>query len=510
MPINCRHFDWINAPPSDLDFVLGFFIISLVPAADKRALGTRYTPDSLKQLKTGLQNILKFFLKRKEKVEDLTFFMGLYTAKRNKYAVVPQENIQGDRKRKMIISTDQELRDRFLTKPADDVAEPEELLLIVGTILLESDISRGTAVLGQIRRSFVSIKADGEGKHYIVVKGNARRKTNNGNSKKYKPMNFKIMGELEVKAIKKLLDTLPSVGCHNCTLSTPARTVGENSNCVCDHIFLKQRDLLHWRKTDKVWFARQKWSDNKLEKLTAMVSMKAGTAKVYSNGSIRPSNMTSLTMTGMSSDQLAHSFGLQQNYGQQEKYKRLGEMMNDDQKRMATMVNTASGRKFLRGGTNEFGSVQQKKDLQPNIYSRFKGLMEGLEEDETDMEEEEGETYDDLEKILEQDIHEVEEGNSEVKSVGKDIDKVHKVGDKVFGKIYGFPPWPAELIETNAPPGKMTVVFVDGSVGRNATTLTFNEENFIKLVKTSKFKKTGSGSKASFLADCKCWGLSLS
>ena len=133
---------------------------------------------------------------------------------------------------------------------------------------------------------------------------------------------------------------------------------------------------------------------------------------------------------------------------------------------------------------------------------------------------EEEESYDDLEEGLGQhefkesegfeDIHQVEEGYSEVKSVGKDIDKVHKVGDKVFGKIYGFPPWPAELIETNAPPGKMTVVFVDGSVGRNATTLTFNEENFIKLVKTSKFKKTGSGSKASFLADCKCWGLSLS
>ena len=114
-----------------MDFVLGFFIISLVPAADQRALGTRYTPDSLKQLKTGLQNTLKFFLKRKEKVEDLTFFMGLYTAKRNKYAVVPQENVQGDRKRKMIVPTDQELRDRFLTKPVDDVAEPEELLLIV-------------------------------------------------------------------------------------------------------------------------------------------------------------------------------------------------------------------------------------------------------------------------------------------------------------------------------------------------------------------------------------------
>ena len=80
---------------------------------------------------------------------------------------------------------------------------------------------------------------------------------------------------------------------------------------------------------------------------------------------------------------------------------------------------------------------------------------------------EEEESYDDLEEGLGQhefkesegfeDIHQVEEGDSEVKSVGavgKDIDKGHKVGDNVFGKIYGFPPWPAELIETNPPPGK--------------------------------------------------------
>ena len=145
-----------------------------------------------------------------------------------------------------------------------------------------------------------------------------------------------------------------------------------------------------------------------------------------------------------------------------QKYKRLWEMMNNDQKRMATMVNTASGRKFLRGGINEFGSVRQKKDLQQNIYSRFKGLMEGVEGDETVMEEEE--SYDDLEEGLGQhefkesegfeDIHQVEEGDSEVKSVGavgKDIDKGHKVGENVFGKIDGFPPWLAELLETNPP-----------------------------------------------------------
>ena len=301
-----------------MDFVLGYFIITLAPSADKRALGTRFTPDSLKQLKTGIQNLLKFFLKRKEKVEDFTFFMGLYVAKRNKYAIVPQESVQGDRKRKLIQPSDQELRDKFLAQPVEEVSEPEDLLLIVGTALLEADMGRGTSVLLQIRRSFISVKADEEGKHFVAVKGNLRRKTNNGNSSKFKPMNFKISSELEVKAIKKLLDTLPSVGCNNCVHSTPPRAVGEDSKCVCDSLFLRQRELLHWRKTDKVWYTRQAWSENKLDQLTASVSKKAGTAKVYTNGSIRPSNMTSLTMTGMSSDQLAHFFNLQKDHWQQE------------------------------------------------------------------------------------------------------------------------------------------------------------------------------------------------
>ena len=77
----------------------------------------------------------------------------------------------------------------------------------------------------------------------------------------------------------------------------------------------------------------------------------------------------------------------------------------------------------------------------------------------------------------------------------------------MFGKIYGFPPWPAELVDINPSNGKGTVVFVDGSVGRNATTLAFNRENFMKMVKTSKFKKTGSGSKARVLDDCKSLGM---
>ena len=177
---------------------------------------------------------------------------------------------------------------------------------------------------------------------------------------------------------------------------------------------------------------------------------------------------------------------------------------------------TASGRNFLRGGINEFGSVQQKKSLKPNMYARFKGLMEGQGEDRVVTEEKdegvgvEKENYDDnLEERAERD--DVREGLEEVPSVvvkAKDDTEVLQVGEKVFGKIYGFPPWPAELVDINPSNGKGTVVFVDGSVGRNATTLAFNRENFMKMVKTSKFKKTGSGSKARFLDDCKSLGMS--
>jgi hypothetical protein len=43
-----KHFDWITATSKQVDLVLGFFIISLVPASDGKAMGTRYTPDTLK------------------------------------------------------------------------------------------------------------------------------------------------------------------------------------------------------------------------------------------------------------------------------------------------------------------------------------------------------------------------------------------------------------------------------------------------------------------------------
>ena len=69
---------------------------------------------------------------------------------------------------------------------------PEDLSLIVGSNLLEVDVSRGTAVLKQIRRQFISVQNDEEGKAMVVVRGNVRRKTNAGISKHYKPMDLKV------------------------------------------------------------------------------------------------------------------------------------------------------------------------------------------------------------------------------------------------------------------------------------------------------------------------------
>ena len=172
-------------------------------------------------------------------------------------------------------------------------------------------------------------------------------------------MNFLVRGQYEVAAIRKLLDTLPPVGCAYCSLAEPAKVLGADPSCVCNHLFLTQRSVLKWRSTDKVWFARSKWSDERLQNLTAMVCKEAGTKKAYSNGSIRPTNLTSMAMTGLTPGQMTESFQLQTTYNEQEKYKRIGELMTAEEKRVATVINTASGRNALRGLGNEFGNYSR-------------------------------------------------------------------------------------------------------------------------------------------------------
>ena len=82
-------------------------MLRIVPTTDKRSLCTRFMPESLKQMKKAIQNVLTHMLKKKEKLGRFQ----ICHSKRNKYAEVPQERTQGDRKRKMIVPEDQVLSD---------------------------------------------------------------------------------------------------------------------------------------------------------------------------------------------------------------------------------------------------------------------------------------------------------------------------------------------------------------------------------------------------------------
>ena len=507
-----------------MDLVLGYFILSIVPCNDGRSLGSRFTPDSLKQLKTGLKNLLSFLLKRPDSIDDpsYTFFNGVYTAKRNKYATVPQENVQGDRKRVRITQDDMALRDVFLTQDVDSLKKPGDLCLIVGTALLEADIGRGTCVLRQIRRSYISLTNDETGNPMVNVKGNAVRKTMTGSSKEFKAMKFSIRGECEVSAIKKLLDTLPAVGCRFCIHSEPPKKVGLDSDCVCEHIFLQPRDLLNWRSTDKTWFVRSQWSEERLKNLTKNVSMEAGTSRVYTNGCIRPTNCTGLALTGLTPDQIAHSFNLQKNLNQQEKYKREGEMMTAEEKRIATMVNTASGRTALRGLGNKFGPLTLQVNDERKIYEKFNKVIKGGQNKEMEeaQNEVESDVMENVPQLDEKQRKQKKRSGEDISGTGRKVpkkssayedkelgeDNNENVPLKVFAKIRGFPFWPAEVMEMGEG-GTGKVRFQDGQIGVDAILADFTQENLKKFL-GENFKKKKK-LKLLFLKESGIWGLGV-
>ena len=81
-------------------------------------------------------------------------------------------------------------------------------------------------------------------------------------------------------------------------------------------------------------------------------------------------------------------------------------------------------------------------------------------------------------------------------------------GKRVFAKIYGFPPWLARIVGSSIEPGKCRVEFQDGSIGENASILELSLENLSTLLKSGKYKKSGSShSKARFVNECEKWGL---
>ena len=78
------------------------------------------------------------------------------------------------------------------------VTRPEELSQKVFLILLETTVARGASTPGQIRRSYLSLQHDHQGRREVRVHGNVRRKTMPGRAADYRAIDVTVYGELEV------------------------------------------------------------------------------------------------------------------------------------------------------------------------------------------------------------------------------------------------------------------------------------------------------------------------
>ena len=71
----------------------------------------------------------------------------------------------------------------------------------MATIILEGTSGRGVAMQAQIRRSMVKVDRDQKGRKNIRIRGNVTRKTMQGRSDNYAPLDKNIHGEFEVTQI---------------------------------------------------------------------------------------------------------------------------------------------------------------------------------------------------------------------------------------------------------------------------------------------------------------------
>lgn len=78
---------------------------------------------------------------------------------------------------------------------------PGDLQLMVGAILLENTVARGTHCLQQIRRQYVNVEVNGKGEKMVRVKGNIARKTLPGRAADYAPLDVVIEEEAEVELL---------------------------------------------------------------------------------------------------------------------------------------------------------------------------------------------------------------------------------------------------------------------------------------------------------------------
>ena len=120
-----RCFDWTSATFEEVDVYLGYLWLWMGPQEGGGSLGvTRYTSDSLKQIKTKFQNLLVHMLKRKDinlSHTSMTFSNNMYLSKRNLTALEPMEGNAGDRKRVAIDQPDRDKMDQWMSPDLEQV-----------------------------------------------------------------------------------------------------------------------------------------------------------------------------------------------------------------------------------------------------------------------------------------------------------------------------------------------------------------------------------------------------
>ena len=154
-------------------------------------------------------------------------------------------------------------------------------------------------------------------------------------------------------------------------------------------------------------------------------------------------------MTGVTPQEIATSLNLQQSYAEQEHYKRLGEMMSEDEKRKVSLINTASGRAALRGEVNKFGTLDARPNEKTVLYDKFKSVMNG--------------------------------GGGQEESNAEGMVADMSVESKVLAK------------------------FPDGKLGLNSTVVPLTPESVKKQLEAGKFKK-GEHSREAFLKEVSLMG----
>ena len=120
-------FDWESANLEDIDIFVGYLWVWMGPKEGGGSLGgTRYTTDSLKQIKTKIQNVVINMMKRKDvdlSSISLTFANNMYNAKRNSTAIEPMKGNAGDRKRTALSKEDSAKMDDWMLSDLDQVVD---------------------------------------------------------------------------------------------------------------------------------------------------------------------------------------------------------------------------------------------------------------------------------------------------------------------------------------------------------------------------------------------------